>query len=514
MVPPAPPVPTPMHCKYVRSNSALHKSTVPCDNMIVPVLLTGAGASSPATAQPPQSVSSGEPARTAKPSDKPLKEQDKAPDKKEEDKPEKVKQFWQKRQSSQSSDPAAVKSKASAPTDHKSKPAKENPPAPKDARTKRHKSASPAPESSLPKKKPPNVEDLQSPKKQPSSPKWFHFHRKNQTQRSRSESPERPAKKTGRQEAKEKTEHPLEVAASRAEPSKPTEEQRVLEESQTNVLDRIRQYNINDAAVTKDRAAAAPQAKGADSKADPKDSKGKPKEEAKAKGKEKEKEKSKKKAKEEGHVAKSKEKAKEDDKKKKSTKKEATTSSWNPFKKSKKDTKEDAGKKSKKVKDAMKSDQPPQAGATGAQVEFSNVKSRIEKLKELGLETDGTDDPDVVLLSVVQQEDGEGERDSEAGIGEDDEDRELTEDETSGEEDGAEEEANETEDQVQGPEVQLEIRVSTSPDSSVPSPEPPASAEEDSTDKIAVMDRVKKLQLMQRSPVVIKRTRSYTDAKK
>ncbi len=155
-------------------------------------------------------------------------------------------------------------------------------------------------------------------------------------------------------------------------------------------------------------------------------------------------------------------------------------------------------------------------------VEFSGVRNRIEKLKELGLETDGTDGGDVVLLSVVQQEYG-AEREegpNTAQDGADIGDRALDGHSTGEEEEEEEEEVEEPEDQADfgglGPEVRLpspEIRVSTSPDSSIPSPEPPAS-EADTLDRFAVMDQVRKLQLMQRSPVTIKRARSYTDTKK
>ena len=462
---------------------------------------------------------------------------------------DKVKHFWQRKQ--ETSGPEAAASRK--PTqDTKSKPAKKENALSQSSvsQEKRHRSASPVVESSpptTPKGKASELGGAASDKKAPSSPKWFQFRGKHknqqqQQQRARSESPERSAKRDTHKDTKKNTEYPLEVTASTGGDA---ENPNVIEDSQTNVLDRIKQYNINDASVKGQGASGAgasvvqskPQGRDG-SKAVTKEGKGKDKHEGKSKGAEKVKDQEKGKKKEKTKdVAKGKT---QDEKKKKD--KDATSKHWNPFKKTPKAASESkSSKKSKKTKAAK--DQKPasvsaQDDSSSAQL-FSGVKNRIERLKEQGLMTDGTDGDDVVLLSVTQQQDGgeeeprdetdypgdsqereEGEGEGEESDTSEEEDREEGEEEGEGEMEG---DTDIRDEEVRSADV--EIRITPSPDEEPVSPAVSTSltpegergegeGEAGASVDISVMDKVKKLQLMQRSPMAMKRPRSYTEVKR
>lgn len=399
------------------------------------------------------------------------------PDQEQAENPEKAKHFWKRKQ-----DLTKPAEKSSVHKDVKSKAVKERHTPPvilkESAGVKRHRSASPAVEgspSASPKKRHKKIPEAQQPKpeahekklgahekklgahkkqevhkqaevkkrseaqKKPDSPKWFHFPSKQQ--RSRSESPDRQ-KKGGQPEAKGE-EHPLGVTASHAERAGDTPS---AEEPQTNVLDRIKHYNIKDASVQGEavggragkgtgdiRAGESESAEGGKvgERSVEKD-RGKEKGKTDAKVKDKASDKNKKTAKKEAGSAK-----KEDVSSKKSG---TPTKHWNPFKKSQKnvDKKKDSEKKTKKAKEAEVTGKDRPAVHESAQM-FAGVKNRIEKLKELGLETDGTDDGEAVLLSVVQKSDGAPEEVEDLdGEGEDEEEDGETGDEVSEEWDTSE----------------------------------------------------------------------------
>lgn len=333
--------------------------------------------------------------------------------------------------------------------------------------------------------------------KKSGSPKWFHFPGKQQ--RSRSESPDR--QKTGEGHPEPKGEHPLEVTASRASGgAEGAGDIPSAEEPQMNVLDRIKHYNIKDADVQRRAVGGGGAGKGKDMHAGDtaRGEKGKKGGEAsveKDRGK-KEKGKADGKAKDRAGDKKKSDKKMTGSAKKEdiSSKKESETPTkhWNPFKKSQKnvDKTKDSVKKSKKAKEAKK--EAP-AVDESAQM-FAGVKNRIEMLKELGLETDGTDGGDAVLLSVVQIP-PEEELEHLDGEGEDEEEDGGT---------GEEEELGES-DEGEGEEVDY-----GGPEVRVPSPSSPDEVSINDN----VMDKVKKLQEMHNSRAMENRPRCFTDAKR
>ena len=343
--------------------------------------------------------------------------------------------------------------------------------------------------------------------KKPSSPKWF---RQGKQKRSKSESPEREKKGANKGKGPADTKggregHPLGVTAGATSGGA----EGAAEETQMNVLDRIKQYNTKDSAVQGQAAGAGGAGSGGKGAqiGDPRGKKGK-----EEKGAEKEKGKKKEKP--------TKEKASDKNVPTKEAKKEAkeSTKHWNPFKKSQKavdKTKEgakkgkDDGKKGKKAKGAKAAAEKglPADGGDSAQM-FAGVRNRIEMLRELGLETDGTDGDDAaVLVSVVQRADelpgateGEEYVDGEAWEEEEeetgDEESADSEDEESGE---GEEGGEEVDFGGLGPEVRV--------------PSPAQSPVPDDFPELNVVDKVKKLQELH-SSVPNKRPRCFTDAKR
>lgn len=470
-----------------------------------------------------------------------------------ESKDEKAKHFWQRNQ-----DPSQpiMKTKSSTHKDVKSKPVAENLaplPSSKDGGTKRHRSTSPAVEGSPPpspkkkhKKEPQKKVEVQKKldvkkadaqpqkmpephkkaemqmkpeaQKRPSSPKWFHFPGKHQ-QRSRSESPDREkkggyaeAKGKGHAEVREKGEYPLEVAASASSVGAEGAEHALSAgEAQINVLDRIKQYNTKDAAIQKQVVSGTEKggdtAKSARGESGQEKGKGEVKSVGVDRGKQKEK----------GGKGDVKRKDQAGDKKsdKKLTTKEAKAKKesgaakhWNPFKKSQKNSKDDGKKGKKATKTAMK---PLRAAGESAQM-FAGVKNRIEMLKELGLETDGTDGDDAVLVSVVQRSDdapdtaerpdGEGGEEEEGEEG-----ARGDEDSTVSEEEG-ETDSEEEEETREGKEEVVSFGGS-SPEVKVPPPSP----DKELSPELNVIEKVKKLREMHEA-ISMKRPRCFTEAKR
>lgn len=454
---------------------------------------------------------------------------------------EKVKHFWQRKQEASVSKPVE-KEKPKSPfhEDVKSKPVQEKVTLPpkeggKGGAGKRHRSASPVVEGSplaTPTKKlkesPEKTRKNFEIKKNPDSPpKWFRFSGKSQNQqRSRSESPEE-SKKGGRQETKTQKEHQqqhqLGVTASAAggggDASAEDEAQ-----AQMNVLDRIKQYNTKDAAVIPGKGVG-----GSDSTNQAKGDKGKGKEEGKTKGRgegkvkgrEKGVEKDtrgKKKGYKEGVHTKGKEKFGDKIQDKKAAKKRESSSAkketatgkhWNPFKKSQKHTdkaKDDRKKGRKAAKEEKGAGKNMPKDVESAEL-FAGVKNRIEKLKELGLETDGADGDEAVLLSVVKRPE-DGEMDIADGEEMESEEEGWTEDSAE-----SEEESEEGEEEVDFGGPGPEIRV-PSPESGVPSPEDRTPSPDAVSVEVNVMDKVKKLQTMHDDSAISSRARSFTETKR
>jgi hypothetical protein len=410
----------------------------------------------------------------------------------------------------------------------------------KDSGTKRHRSASPAvegsPQSSPKKKKaqskgdtaalkktevPKKLDSKKKPEtqvhkipevrkketqkiteaqKQPSSPKWFHLPGKQQ--RSRSESP-----KVGARKVKDEDGTKGEAASSASATGSGAGGG---EESQMNVLDRIKQYNVKDAAVQGQGVGGGGGGGGGRMESVPGDvakpgkgGMGKREEKGKGGGNDMEKDRGKRKG-----VTKEKTGAKE---RKKGSKEvggkgvlKEPSKHWNPFRKTQKNpdkAKKDQAKKAKK----------PQADKPAdAQIFSGGVKNRIEMLKELGLETDGTDHSDAaVLLSVVHESE---KTEEEEDLGEEEEGATGDEAEESGEEedawesDSAGEGEGESIEELNFSGSGSEVRMS-SPEAGLRSPSP------DNLPELSVVDKVKILQEVQDS-VAKTRPRCSTDAKR
>ena len=344
-----------------------------------------------------------------------------------------IKHFWQRKQESSVAKPAAGKSKDSAGEDVKAKTSKKVEKSPNqkkaeanqkkaeanqkkaEANQKKEESSQKKAESSqkkaelVQKKVNPKTEALLTQKKAESpkpkkvesmsqESKLFRIQNKGQ-ERSKSASPERS---TGRKD-------------HRGAQGDEKQEASGGEETQINVLDRIKDYNIRDSAVQQAAAAGGGKTKTTTIQSQDVQAKGKP-----AKGdKAKRKEEVRSKVKEGRSKVKTADKEKKikdkDGDKKKQDKKAAKKDHWRLFKKHKTtDGSKDGGKKGKKSHDEKKTEkktdpQQPSAKEASAQM-FPGVKNRIDKLRELGLETDGdvTDDG-VILLSMQQQGEGEGE---------------------------------------------------------------------------------------------------------
>ena len=476
---------------------------------------------------------------------------------------EKTKHFWRKKQDAKPSVPKEKKPHSTAKNSSENKKVESSAQS-STTHTKPQRSELPAnkgrgSELTTSKDKTPDHTSSSSPKK--GSPGWFRLRGKNQ--RSKSESPERTTKKEEHGETKFGAEHPLLVGANAS-----GREDVVVEETQMNVLDRIKHYNTKDAVVKENM----PVSKAADASKSLKEEKGKTKgkgkDEAKVKSKDeakvkekgkeakvkekgkqepkvkekskqeakvKEKSKQEAKVKDKGkqemkvkdkskHEAKVKDHGKKDEDKKKHDKKEgkkeqSASKHWNPFKKSHKseaagDAKE-SGKKGKKTKGDKKSDQPPETADPGVRENiFGDVKERIERLKEQGLVTDGTDGDDVVLLMMVHKDGEEEDENSEQVDGGTsypggDVDPSEVQDEV----DGGSDEIKDEGDHLNAAEEEEDDVISSSgPSSEVRTPSPVGVDESPvESSELSVMEQVKKLQISaQRSPALTKRARSFT----
>lgn len=483
-----------------------------------------------------------------------------------------VKHFWQRKQDTAVAKPAAGKSRDSASEDAKAKPAKEKAQKKAESSKKAELPSQKKVESSQKKVEPIGQKkaELPSQKKAESNQKKVEASQKKVNQKAealltqkKAESPKPKKVEAISQESKlfrlQKKSHERSKSES-PERSKGRKDHHgaqggeeaasgggaMGEETQINVLDRIKHYNIKDSAVQQTAAAGGGgKTTGVQSQEVPakgKPAKGKPAKGDKAKGKEegrskvKEEGRSKVKTADKDRGKKIKDKDKDGDKKKQD-KKAAKKDHWRLFKKHKTTdgSKDGTGKKGKKSHDEKKTDpQQPRAEEASAQM-FPGVKNRIDKLRELGLETDGdgTDDG-VILLSVQQQ--GEGEYVQPGSEGEESEDGSSTTSEWTNESetDDIDEEDEEDEEIVFG-EADTEVRL-LSPEARASSLEdltssleirrssqqqdaPPATGDGDggaseTASERNVKDTVKKLQEMQMSMESKHRPRFFTDAKR
>ena len=405
-----------------------------------------------------------------------------------------AKHFWQGKQDSSSSSKPKGKESSSKTSKNpsfgytKNKDESITPLSSKGAYLKKEKSSSPVSERKS--ESPSRISDIKASKsqKKTGSPKWFGLRGKNR--RSRSESPEKMAKNE-QKGAKVSAEYPLTVATgtSRQESG----DSAAVGESQINVLDRIKQYNIKDAAVKGEKPVSTQQIKV--SKDTSKSSA--VKEKTKDSGKD-----------DEGKVKskeKDKTKHKGEDKTKKESKKESSSSKhWNPFKKQKSEVAKDSKQKEEKGTKKNRELPEPSSDETTAEI-FSGVKNRIEKLKELGLMTDGVDESDAVLLSVQQVEE---EKLTIPGDETDHQDGDILDSKTSKEfenedlkrEDGDEKDVDIGEEN-RSPSHEVDIQ---------PSVIESLTSESPADVNVNVMDRVR---MLQRSPVPPKRAKSFNTQK-
>ena len=387
-------------------------------------------------------------------------------------------------------------------------------------RKEKRMSRSVSPSSSTIKDKPsaaksPDRVKANDPEKKKGSQKWFHFRK---SHRSKSVSPERLPGATSKPSSSVVTKnHPLVVASSASTEALHVAD--VKRDTETNVMDRVKQYNVKDAAVSSNLAATGGgRITGAGSasfkpEAMPKGDKSSLVELKDEKRDDTAVKKVKKKGKRGEKMAKDKKKSKKAGKKKDPS----SSRSWNPFRSHKSTGAKGVGKTTeggnKRETDLNKESEAMEVGRTE---QFGGVRQRIEKLKEQGLATDGTDGSDGELLNEDNLDSCEVDSNSSSGESEDEESSSAEGEEESEEEDvaGIADDADITPNKdSEGPDQEVHLMPPGNNPSTENGSEGCGSEESEAT--VNVREHVMKYQVsMERSPVTVKRAQSLVEGLK